>query len=72
VSVSGTANRLFAASKANGGTGRWCQMMLRLLDQHPDRSQLIAWSREHGGPDWTDHLDKINAEADAAAVGAPN
>jgi len=37
--------------------------LLRLLDQHPDRPQLIAWLR--------DHLDKINTEADAAAVGAP-
>jgi hypothetical protein len=24
--------------------------LLRLLDQHPDRPQLIAWLREHGRP----------------------
>jgi hypothetical protein len=23
--------------------------LLRLLDQHPDRPQLTAWLREHGG-----------------------
>jgi hypothetical protein len=29
------------------------------LDHHPDRPQLIAWLRAHGGKMWTKYLDKI-------------
>jgi hypothetical protein len=33
--------------------------LLQVLDNHPDKPSLIAWLRQHGGPDWTGYLDKI-------------
>lgn len=32
--------------------------LLQLLDEHPDRPQLVAWLRQHGGPSWTRYLDR--------------
>jgi hypothetical protein len=37
--------------------------LLKTLDEHPDRTLLIAWPRDHGGPVWTKYLDKITAMA---------
>jgi len=33
--------------------------LLQVLDNHPDRPQLIAWLRQYGGPAWTGYLDKL-------------
>lgn len=33
--------------------------LLQTLDAHPDRPELIAWLRQHGGPVWTGYLDKL-------------
>lgn len=33
--------------------------LLRLLDEHADRPQLIAWLRRNGGPIWNDYLDRL-------------
>lgn len=33
--------------------------LLAFLDMHEDRSDLIAWLREKGGPDWTVYLDEL-------------
>jgi hypothetical protein len=32
--------------------------LLQVLDNHPDRPQLIAWLKQHGDPAWTSYLDK--------------
>jgi hypothetical protein len=36
--------------------------LLKILDKHPDRPQLIAWFRANGGPVWTDYLDKVEGK----------
>ena len=37
--------------------------LLRYLDQHPDRPQLVAWFREGGGDVWTKYLDQLERPA---------
>jgi hypothetical protein len=34
--------------------------LLRHLDDHPDRAQLITWLREGGGPTWTSYLNELD------------
>jgi hypothetical protein len=33
--------------------------LLDVLDNHPDRGDLIAWLREYGGEPWTKYLDSL-------------
>jgi hypothetical protein len=33
--------------------------LLDVLDNHPDRGDLIAWLREYGGQDWTKYIDSL-------------
>ncbi|SRR6266700_3347697 len=32
--------------------------MLRFLDQHPDKPELLTWVRDYGGPDWNKFLEE--------------
>lgn len=36
--------------------------LLKMLDEHPNRPQLIAWLRANGGPVWTAYLDKMERQ----------
>jgi hypothetical protein len=40
--------------------------LLKMLDAHPDRPQLIAWLRHNGGSVWTEYLDKIEHDSHGA------
>ncbi|MDT7708085.1 MAG: hypothetical protein QOG20_3692 [Pseudonocardiales bacterium] len=33
--------------------------LMRAIDSHPDRAQLIFWLRSQGGAEWTKYLDRI-------------
>jgi hypothetical protein len=38
--------------------------LLKVLDEHSDRPQLIVWLRANGGSRWTGYLDKIEGCTD--------
>jgi hypothetical protein len=40
--------------------------LLSLLDNHPARSELIAWLREYGGVPWEPYLDELTTPGDDA------
>jgi hypothetical protein len=37
--------------------------LLRALDSHPDRRNLVSWLRENGGSEWTTFLDDAERES---------
>ena len=36
--------------------------LLKALDEHPDRPQLVAWLRQNGGSVWSGHLEAEDGE----------
>jgi hypothetical protein len=44
--------------------------LLRFLDQHPDRQDLLKWVREQGGPVWDKFLEENEINADQAGSAA--
>jgi hypothetical protein len=52
-----TLNQYITLARERGFAKR--SRLLKVLDQHPDRLQLIAWLRRNGGPPWTDFLDSL-------------
>lgn len=42
--------------------------LLRLLDEHPARPELIAWLRQAGGSIWTDYLDRLAAQTQNSSL----
>jgi hypothetical protein len=48
--------------------------LLKFLDQHPDKPELLTWIRDYGGPDWNKFLEgeMLAAAADGASPEAGN
>jgi hypothetical protein len=58
----------FAVKRQQGFSRRG--KLLRFLDQHPDKPELLRWIRDYGGPLWDKFLEE-NEVPDAPADEAP-
>lgn len=56
-SVRDVLNQYLSLAKKHGLTKR--SQLLRLLDEHPDRPELITWLHEYGGPQWDKYLARL-------------
>jgi hypothetical protein len=65
--VRGTLNEYLVLAREHGLRKR--SRVLRHLDEHPDRTRLVDWLTDYGGPVWTDYLSGMK-DRHGAAPGA--